>query len=180
MAREQVTTVPRRQARGGHVACAPAAGRVSDLITEAQAPARDNHRGQGMVSVLLLQLVALNDLFAFLNILYCPKALKPVCCELSEFWEFLKSLNFGRLETVEFPASAALTSQQAITPYRANPNNPGFGHRWLPMSDHQAQPTTSSVRQRIWYKFESYPYEKTTPDAGDGQNFLIQNSKQYS
>ena len=48
MAREQVTTVPRRQARGGHVACAPAAGRVSDLSTEAQAPARDNHRGQGM------------------------------------------------------------------------------------------------------------------------------------
>ena len=54
MAREQVTTVPRRQARGGHVACAPAAGRVSDFSTEAQAPARDNHRGQGMVSVLLL------------------------------------------------------------------------------------------------------------------------------
>ena len=44
----EVTTVPRRQARGGHVACAPAAGRVSDLSTEAQAPARDNHRGQGM------------------------------------------------------------------------------------------------------------------------------------
>ena len=84
MAREQVTTVPRRQARGGHVACAPAAGRVSDFSTEAQAPARDNHRGQGMVSVLLLLNVflhitvcpatlALNDLFAFLNILYCPK-----------------------------------------------------------------------------------------------------------
>ena len=48
MAREQVTTVPRRQAGGGHVACAPAAGRVSNLSTEAQAPARDNHRGQGM------------------------------------------------------------------------------------------------------------------------------------
>ena len=46
MAREQVTTVPRRQAGGGHVACAPAAGRVSDFSTEAQAPARDNHRGQ--------------------------------------------------------------------------------------------------------------------------------------
>ena len=80
-AREQVTTVPRRQARGGHVACAPAAGRVSDFSTEAQAPARDNHRGQGMVSVLLLLnvflhitvSVALNDLFAFLNILYCPR-----------------------------------------------------------------------------------------------------------
>ena len=46
MAREQVTTVPRRQAGGGHVACAPAAGRVSNLSTEAQAPVRDNHRGQ--------------------------------------------------------------------------------------------------------------------------------------
>ena len=45
---------------------------------------RDNHRGQGMVSVLLLLNVflhipvcpatlALNDLFAFLNILYCPR-----------------------------------------------------------------------------------------------------------
>ena len=32
MSREQVTTVPRRQARGGHVACAPAAGRVSDPL----------------------------------------------------------------------------------------------------------------------------------------------------
>ena len=48
MAREQVTTVPRRQARGGHVACAPAAGRVSDPSTEVQTPARDNHRGPGM------------------------------------------------------------------------------------------------------------------------------------
>ena len=44
----QVTTAPRRQARGGHVACTPAAGRVSDLSTEVQTPARDNHRGQGM------------------------------------------------------------------------------------------------------------------------------------
>ncbi len=32
----------------GHVACAPAAGRVSDSSTEEQTPARDNHRGQGM------------------------------------------------------------------------------------------------------------------------------------
>ena len=31
---EQVTTAPRRQARGGHVACTPAAGRVRDLSTE--------------------------------------------------------------------------------------------------------------------------------------------------
>jgi hypothetical protein len=30
----QVTTAPRRQARGGHVACTPAAGRVRDLSTE--------------------------------------------------------------------------------------------------------------------------------------------------
>ena len=69
---------PPAAGEGGHVACAPAAGRVSDL----QAPARDNHRGQGMVSVLLLLNVflhitvcpvALNDLFAFLNILYCPR-----------------------------------------------------------------------------------------------------------
>jgi hypothetical protein len=27
---------------------------------------------------------------------------------------------------------------------------------------------SSSSQQRIWYKFESYPYQKTTPDAGDG------------
>ena len=46
MAREQVTTVPRRQARGGHVACAPAAGRVSDFSTEAQAPARQSPRAR--------------------------------------------------------------------------------------------------------------------------------------
>ena len=39
---------PPAAGEGGHVACAPAAGRVSDLSTEAQAPARDNHRGQGM------------------------------------------------------------------------------------------------------------------------------------
>jgi hypothetical protein len=39
MAREQVTTVPRRQARGD-IACAPAAGRVSDPSTEVQTPAR--------------------------------------------------------------------------------------------------------------------------------------------
>jgi hypothetical protein len=75
---------PPAAGEGGHVACAPAAGRVSDFSTEAQAPARDNHRGQGMVSVLLLLNVflhitvcpatlALNDLFAFLNILYCPR-----------------------------------------------------------------------------------------------------------
>jgi hypothetical protein len=44
MAREQVTTVPRRQARGGHIACAPAAGRVSDPSTEVQTPARDKQR----------------------------------------------------------------------------------------------------------------------------------------
>ena len=48
MVREQVTTAPRRQARGGHVACTPAAELVSDLSTEVQTPARDNHRGQGM------------------------------------------------------------------------------------------------------------------------------------
>ena len=53
-------------------------------VLNLQAPARDNHRGQGMVSVLLLLNVflhitvcpatlALNDLFAFLNILYCPR-----------------------------------------------------------------------------------------------------------
>jgi hypothetical protein len=48
MAREQVTTVPSQQARGGHVACAPAAGRVSDPSTEVQTPARDNHCGPGM------------------------------------------------------------------------------------------------------------------------------------
>jgi len=47
LVREQVTTA-RRQARGGHVACTPAAGRVSDLSTEVQTPARDSHRGQGM------------------------------------------------------------------------------------------------------------------------------------
>jgi len=44
---------PTAAGEGGHVACAPAAGRVSNLSTEAQAPARDNHSGQGMVSVLL-------------------------------------------------------------------------------------------------------------------------------
>ena len=48
---------PPAAGEGGHVACAPAAGRVSDFSNEAQAPARDNHRGQGMVSVLLLQLL---------------------------------------------------------------------------------------------------------------------------
>ena len=48
MAREQVTTVPRRQARGGHVACAPAAGQVNDPSPEVQTPSHDNHRGQGM------------------------------------------------------------------------------------------------------------------------------------
>ena len=37
MAREQVTTVHRRQAGGGHVACAPAAGRVSDPSTHVHA-----------------------------------------------------------------------------------------------------------------------------------------------
>ena len=42
--REQVTTVPRRQARGGHVACAPAGGRVSDPSTEVKTPARDKQR----------------------------------------------------------------------------------------------------------------------------------------
>jgi len=36
MAREQVTTVPRRQAGGAHVACAPAAGRVSDPSASAR------------------------------------------------------------------------------------------------------------------------------------------------
>jgi hypothetical protein len=33
---------------GGHVACPPAAGRVSDPSTEVQTPARHNHRGQGI------------------------------------------------------------------------------------------------------------------------------------
>ena len=37
MAREQVTTVHRRQAGGGHVACAPAAGRVSHPSTHVHA-----------------------------------------------------------------------------------------------------------------------------------------------
>ena len=42
--REQVTTVPRRQAREGHVACAPAGGRVSDPSTGLRTPARDKQR----------------------------------------------------------------------------------------------------------------------------------------
>ena len=66
--------LPRRQSRGGHVACAPAAGRVSDLSTEAQA--RDNHRGQGMVSVLLLQLLHSTS-FCLFEYFVLPKALKP-------------------------------------------------------------------------------------------------------
>ena len=56
---------PPAAGEGGHVACAPAAGRVSDLSTEAQAPALDNHRGQGMVSVLLLQLLHSTVFFKF-------------------------------------------------------------------------------------------------------------------
>ena len=36
---------PPAAGEGGHVACAPTAGRVSDFSTEAQAPARDIHRG---------------------------------------------------------------------------------------------------------------------------------------
>ena len=40
---------------------------------------------------------------------------------------------------------------------------------------------SSSSQQRIWYKFESYPYEKTTPDASPaGPEFPYSNSKQYS
>ena len=80
MAREQVTTVPRRQARGDML---PA--HQLHRVTYLQAPARDNHRGQGMVSVLLLLNVflhitvcpatlALNDLFEYFVL---PKALKP-------------------------------------------------------------------------------------------------------
>ena len=81
--------------------------------------------------------------------------------ELSEFWEFLKSLNFGRLETVEF--------RPETLEFRSDISNLGtfLEHFWQSWNFGPFG-VSSSSQQRIWYKFESYPYEKTTPDAGDG------------
>ena len=81
--------------------------------------------------------------------------------ELSEFWEFLKSLNFGRLETVEF--------RPETLEFRSDISNLGtfLEHFWQ-YWNFGPFGVSSSSQQRIWYKFESYPYEKTTPDAGDG------------
>ena len=66
---------PPAAGEGGHVACAPAAGRVSDLSTEAQAPARQSPL-EGMVSVLLLQLLHSTS-FCTLKYFVLPEALKP-------------------------------------------------------------------------------------------------------
>ena len=85
--------------------------------------------------------------------------------ELSEskflVWEFLKSLNFGRLETVEF--------RPETLEFRSDISNLGtfLEHFWQ-YWNFGPFGVSSSSQQRIWYKFESYPYEKTTPDAGDG------------
>jgi hypothetical protein len=53
---------PPAAGEGGHVACAPAAGRVSDLSTEAQAP-----------QPCFSRLMQLLHSTTFLNILYCPR-----------------------------------------------------------------------------------------------------------
>ena len=76
-------------------------------------------------------------------------------------WEFLKSLNFGRLETVEF--------RPETLEFRSDISNLGtfLEHFWQSWNFGPFG-VSSSSQQRIWYKFESYPYEKTTPDAGDG------------
>ena len=53
---------PPAAGEGGHVACAPAAGRVSDLSTEAQVP-----------QTCFSRLMQLLHSTTFLNILYCPR-----------------------------------------------------------------------------------------------------------
>ncbi len=86
-------------------------------------------------------------------------------------WEFLKSLNFGRLETVEF--------RPETLEFRSDISNLGtfLEHFWQSWNFGPFG-VSSSSQQRIWYKFESYPYEKTTPDAGTaGPEFPYSNSK---
>ena len=76
-------------------------------------------------------------------------------------WEFLKSLNFGRLETLEF--------RQETLEFRSDISNLGtFLEHFLQSWNFGPFCVSSSSQQRIWYKFESYLYQKTTPDAGDG------------
>jgi hypothetical protein len=73
----------------------------------------------------------------------------------------IKSLNFGRLETVEF--------RPETLEFRSDISNLGtfLEHFWQSWNFGPFG-VSSSSQQRIWYKFESYSYQKTTPDAGDG------------
>jgi hypothetical protein len=83
MAREQVTTVPRRQARGDMLPAHQLQGELAISVPRHRHPRATIHRGQRdgfrtfefttVFFKFALQLFALNDLFGFLIILYCPR-----------------------------------------------------------------------------------------------------------
>ena len=81
MAREQVTTVPRRQARGDMLPAHQLQGELAISVPRHRHPRATSTAGQSFRTFefttvffkFALQLFALNDLFGFLIILYCPR-----------------------------------------------------------------------------------------------------------